>query len=313
MSETMPPRPPTTLPEQQAVYRNSKYQRRRRLFSMWALMIGLIIGLAGGLYYAYIINPTQELSTRPSQLRLDEQQHYVVAIMLAYRYDSDLTTAINRLVALELDGDPVQRVADMACDLARTGYVDSTSGLRAVRAMRTFYQLQGRTGCADNIIPAPESVPLEVVIDVPTASPTLPPPPTKTPNSELATETPNSIIATATSAPQGTYNGIITQTFCSTELSGIIEVRVRNGLNEEVAGQPVRVTWESGRSDFVTGLKPERGVGYADFQMEEGISYIVSMPQLSDPIQNPIVANSCFDPETNESAITSYRVVFVRN
>ncbi len=312
MSEKMPPRPPTTLPEQQAVYRNSKYQRRRNPISTWALIVGLLIGLSGGLYYAYIINPTQELSTRPSQLRLDEQQHYVVAIMLAYAYDSDLSTAINRLVALELDGDPVQAVADMACDLARTGYVDSTSGLRAVRAMRTFYQLQGRTGCADNIIPAPESVPLEVVIDVPTPSPTLPPPPTKTPGSELATQTP-SINVTPTSAPQGTYNGIIAQTFCSTELSGIIEIRVRNGLNEEVPGQPVRVIWEGGRSDFVTGLKPERGVGYADFQMQEGVSYIVSMPQLSDPIQNPIVADSCFDPETNEPAITSYRVVFVRN
>lgn len=311
---TMPPSPPTTLPEQQAVYRDSKYQRRRRPFSLWALIIGLLIGFGGAWYYAYVINPTQETSTRPSQLTRENQQDYVVAIMLAYSYDSDLTTAINELVALELDSDPLQAVADMACDLARTGYVDSTSGLRAVRAMRTFYQLQGRTGCADNIIPAPESVPLEVVIQVPTATPTLPPPPTKTPNSISATETPSGVIVVPTSAPQGTYRGVVAQTFCSTELSGVIEVRVRDALNVEISGEPIRVTWGNNeRSDFITGLKPERGIGYADFQMDTGVSYIISMPGLSDPIQSPIVANSCFEPESNAPAITSYRIVFVLN
>lgn len=315
MSKSMPPSPPTTLPEQQAVYRDSKYQRRRNPFSLWALVIGLLIGLAGGGYYAYVINPTQELDTHPSQLISEDQQDYVVAIMLAYSYDSDLNTAIDRLLALELGSDPLQAVADMTCDLARTGYVDSTSGLRAVRAMRTFYQLQGRTSCADNIIPAPESVPLEVVITLPTATPTLPPPPTKTPNSVVgATETPSGVIVTPTSAPQGTYRGVVSQTFCSTELSGVIEVRVRDALNVEIAGEPIRVTWGNNeRSDFITGLKPERGVGYADFQMETGVSYIISMPGLSDPIQSPIVASSCFVPDTNLQAITSYRIVFVLN
>ena len=272
------------------------------------------IGLAAGAYYAYVINPTQETSTRPSQLISEDQQDYVVAIMLAYSYDSDLNTAIDRLLALELGTDPLQAVADMTCDLARTGYVDSTSGLRAVRAMRTFYQLQGRTGCADNIIPAPESVPLEVVIEVPTATPTLPPPPTKTPNSVFATETPSGIVIVPTSPPRGTYRGVVAQTFCSTELSAVIEVRVRDALNVEIAGEPIRVTWGNNeRSDFITGLKPERGIGYADFQMEAGVSYIISMPGLSDPIQSPIVASSCFVPDTNVQAITSYRIVFVRN
>lgn len=312
MSKQSAPRPPTTLPEQSAVYRNSKYQRRRNPVSIWALIIGLLIGMGGGWYYAFVIDPIQELSTRPNQLRTDEQAQYVVAIMLSYSYDSDLSSAINRLAALELTGDPIQAVADMACDLATTGYVDSTSGLRAVRAMRTFYQLQGREGCADNIIPAPQSVPLEVSIVVPTATASLPPPPTKTPSADLATETPSGIVVAPTSAPRGTYTGIIAQTFCSTELSGIIEVRVRDGLNEEVAGQPIRVIWDGNRSDFVTGLKPERGVGYADFQMEDGVSYIISMPGLSDPIQNPIVADSC-NVEGGGTAITSYRVVFLRN
>ncbi|MGJ3239443.1 MAG: hypothetical protein ACFE0Q_12105 [Anaerolineae bacterium] len=306
-----PTPPPPTLPEQEAVYRNSKYQRKRHMISWWALFIGLLIGAGGGAYYAYVIDPLQELDTSPRQLRESEKEQYVVAIMLAYGYDSNLSNTVDRLLQLDLGTDPVQAVADMACNLARTGYVDSTSGLRAVRAMRTFYQLQGRTGCADNIIPDPQTVPLQVTVDVPTPTPNLPPPPTKTPDNILPTSTPDGVVVVPTNAPQRTYNGIIAQTFCSTELSGIIEVRVRLGT-EEIPGEPVRVAWENGQSNFVTGLKPERGLGYADFQMEPGLSYIVSMPGLSDPIQNPIVADSCFTEE-GDTAVTSYRVVFLRN
>lgn len=304
--------PPSTLPEQEALYRNSRYQRRRNPLSMWALIIGLLIGFGGGWYYTYVINPIQETSTRPDQLNQDAKEAYVVAIMLAHSYDSDLQTTFDRLLALELGADPVQEVANIACNLARSGYVSDTSGLRAVRAMRTFYQLQGRTGCADNIIPDAQGVPLQVTLAVATPTPTFPPPPTKTPASSFSTPTPNGVVVVPTTAPQRTYNGIIAQTFCSTELSGIIEIRVR--LNtEEIAGEPLRVSWNDQRSDFVTGLKPERGIGYADFQMEAGLSYVLSMPSLSDPISTPIVADSCIDPNNNQSAITSYRVVFLRN
>lgn len=312
-SSSVPPPPPTSLPEQNALYRNSKYQRNRRIFSLWALFIGLLLGFAGAWYYAYFINPTQETSTRPAQLRDDEKTHYVVAVMLQYGYDSDLLAATDQLLALNLGDDPFQTIADMACDLARTGYVDSTSGLRAVRAMRTFYQLQGRTGCADTIIPAPNDVPLQVTVDIPTPTPTLLPPPTKTPGPDEATPTESSVVVVPTTAPQRTYEGVILQTFCSEALSGIIEIRVLDGAGEEVAGEPLRVQWEDGESLFSTGLKPERGAGYADFQMEAGISYLVSMPNLSDPIQTPIVAGTCVDPDTLNDAITSYRVVFRRN
>jgi len=311
MSKSSPP--PTTLPEQEAVYRNSRYQRKRSPISMFALFIGLLIGAAIGWYYAFFINPTQELSTHPSQLRYEEKEHYVVAIMLAYGYDSNLALAVERLLTLDFDNDPVQEVATIACNLASTGYVDGTSGVRAVRAMRTFYQLQGRAGCADTIIPDPETVPLEVAITVPTPTPTLPPPPTKTPSGLPVTETPSGVVVVPTNPPQRTYNGFIQGTFCDAELSGVIEVYVYvSPGGDEAPGEPVRVLWEDGQSNFVTGLKPERGDGYADFQMQDGVSYIVSMPGLSDPIQNPLVADSCF-LDNGGTATTSYRVVFLRN
>jgi len=307
---TMPP-PPDTLPEQEALYRDSRYKRRKAPVAVWALILGLALGIAFGLSYAWLINPVQELNTRPEQLRYDDKADYTVAIMLAFSYDSDLNTAIQRLISLNLGEDPIGEVAKMACNLARTGYVDSTAGLRAVRAMRTFYQLQGRTSCADTIIPDPQTVPLEITLEVPTPTQTLPPPPSKTPALNNVTPTNIGIVIVPTSPPQRSYEGYALQTYCSVELSGTIEVRVRDGSNQEVPGETVRVQWDGGSSDFVTGLKPERGEGYADFKMEAGLSYIVSMPGRSDPIPQSLVADSCYT-DNGDEAITSYVIVFNR-
>lgn len=305
------PPPPTSLPEQEALYRNSKYQRRRNPIVFWALLIGLILGISGGLSYAWLIDPIQETNTRPDQLRDEDKAHYVVAMMLAFNYDSDLNLAVERLLAMNLGTDPIGEVAEMACDLARTGYVNGTSGLRGVRAMRTFYQLQGRTGCADTIIPDPQSVPLEITLEVSTPTQTLPPPPTKTPGADIWTPTPSGLVVVPTTPPQRTYEGFVFRTYCDVELSGTLEIRVRDASNQGTSGEPVRVQWNGGSSDFVTGLKPERGVGYADFQMELDVSYIVSIPGGSDPIPQTILAHSCFT-ENGDEVITSYEIIFNR-
>lgn len=306
-----PNMPPPTLPEQEALYRDSRYSRRNRPIAVWALLLGLILGIAFGLSYAWLIDPVQEVDTRPEQLRDDDKAHYTVAVMLAFAYDSDLDAAIQRLISLNLGIDLIGEVASMACDLARTGYVDSSAGLRAVRAMRTFYQLQGRTSCADTIIPDPQTLPLEITLEVATPTQTLPPPPTKTPSLSDVTPTSSGVVVVPTSPPQRTYEGYILRTYCSVELSGTLEVRVRDATNQDAPGELIRVQWDGGSSDFVTGLKPERGAGYGDFKMESGRSYIVSMPGYSDPISQPLLADGCFT-EDGQQAITSYEVLFTR-
>ena len=166
-----------------------------------------------------------------------------------------------------------------------------------------FNRLQGRSGCADDVLP--DITPTNVVeIAVPTPTPTLPPPPSKTPTPENATSTPGGIVIVPTTAPQRAYEGSIFNTFCSVQLSGIIEVYVRDfGNSRGIPGERIRVEWEDGSSIFVSGLKPERDPGYADFEMEAGGSYIISMPGSSDPVSSPIVANRCFT-DTGEEAIT---------
>jgi hypothetical protein len=78
-------------------------------------------------------------------------------------------------------------------------------------------------------------------------------------------------------------------------------------------GLPIRVQTGDTSSLFVTGMKPEQGLGYADYQMERGQTYVIDMPGYSEPSTREIRAQDCFDDDTGAPAIRSYRVVFTGN
>ncbi len=310
--QDLPPPPPTSLPsEPEFPRRRTRYNRPRSYVSRWGIAFGLVIGILAGLGYAWLIAPIEEFDTEPYQLRLSDKNHYAVAIILEYQQSGDLGEAVNKLVQMRLGEDPIQSVADIACDLASTGYVDSTSGLNALRAMKTFYQLQGRAGCADLLVPdidTADSQILEVV--VPTNTATIPPPPSKTPVPDLGPTTPTPALQVVpTIVPQRDFEGRIANTFCDPAIPALVEVFVVTFNGDGIPGEQVRVRWDGGDSTFVTGLKLERGESYADFQMENGVGYTIDMPGLADPLSTPLVAETCFT-ENGDESIRSYRVVF---
>ena len=177
--------------------------------------------------------------------------------------------------------------------------------------MMTFYQLQGRSGCADTLIPASDVVPTSVV-EIDAATPTLPPPATKTPTPvSLVQVSPTApLVIVPTSVPQRDFVLANVATFCDSEISGVIEVFVQDFGNVGLPGMQVRARWDTGESSFFTGLKPERGPGYADFQMEEGKGYIIDMPGRADPSREQLVAVPC-QTDAGQPAIISYRAVFL--
>ena len=289
--------------------RDSRYYRPRRSISWVAIVVGLIAGVAGGLYWAWQVAPIEETDTAPWQLNAQNRADYVVAIMLAYSHNSDLNTAYMRLLELRPEGDPIQYVADVACDLARSGYVDSASGERAIRSMMTLYQNQGRSGCADTLLPitvGPTRTPEQFV-----GTPTQPPPPTKTNTPTLepggVTATPEIRVA-PTVIPQGTFEVVRFERFCDANSSGLLIVQVQDSDGGPLPGQRVRVTWRDGRSDFLTGIKPGQARDYGDFAMDAGVGYTVDLPGLSDPSQ-VATSDTCFDPTGRETR-ASYRVIF---
>lgn len=291
---------------------SSRYQRPRRPFSVLGIVLGLILGIGGGLLYAWALAPVEETDVEPWQLETDAKDAFIAAIALSYTQDNDLGRAVERLVALRLPGDPIQAVADAACRFATTGYINSSSGLRAVRGMMQLYQLQGRVGCADQLVPAAELAGGSVVeVELPTPTPSLTPPASKTPtpDSVRPTATPIAIVI-PTRPPQNDFQLINVTTSCSLEQRGIIAVEVYalNGATG-IPGVEVRARWDTGESRFFTGLKPERGAAYSDFEMEQGRDYIIDLPERADPISQPLSAVPCTTP-TGEASIISYRVLF---
>src|SRR5262249_31048165 len=111
-------------------------------------------------------------------------------------------------------------VANVACDLATTGYAETGTGLRAIQSMMLFYQLQGRKGCADNLISVSQPT---VVVNVDVATPTAQPPATKTPTPDRPSPaTPTQPIFIPTVQPKTNYVIAAIRTDCDAELSGII-------------------------------------------------------------------------------------------
>lgn len=281
--------------------------------SWLALIAGLGLGLAAALFYAWEIDPVVERNTAPWQLNSPAQEDYVVAVALSYAVNHDLPQAFDRLRAVSPNRNVWTFVAEVACERVKTGRTVTNSDIRVIRALETLYKPQGASGCADGLYPTPAPVVFTTPIPTLTLTPTLTPPPTKTPTPPPADESPVPPVA-PTRTPQPTENYVVgrQQSFCDAALGGVIEVRVYNRAGVGVPGVPVTVTWSGSETDrFFTGLKPERGSEFADFQMTPGRFYTITVPGLvsSAPV---VEARPCETTVSGETVTTttSYYVNF---
>ena len=63
----------------------------------------------------------------------------------------------------------------------------------------------------------------------------------------------------------------------------LIQVIVQDAAGQQVPGMQVIVSWEGGEERFYTGLKPELGLGYADFTMQPDIAYTLRLVKSAYP------------------------------
>lgn len=278
----------------------------------WALLVGVGLGVALGLFYTWEIDPVIERNTAPWQLNDSAREDYVVAVALSYAHNRDLPLAFNRLRALRPDQNVWQMVADIACERVKTGKAVSNSDIRVIRALEQLYKPQGASGCADGLYPTPAPVLFSTPIPSPTHTPTLTPPPTKT-----ATPAPDEtlvpvVLPTLPAQGGGRFDLTRLRSFCDPALDGVIEVRVFDRLGKGLAGVPITVTWAGGESDrFFTGLQPERGSEYADFKMTPGRSYTIALTGLtqSPPVVEAVPCQTEVDGQSVFSTM-SYWVNF---
>lgn len=275
------------------------------------LVLGLALGIACGLIYAWQISPVVHTEVAPWQLDSAGQTNWLIAVGVAWAHDGDVLRAANRLNDLHWGSDTFQRVANTACDLARSSFAQSQTGLIAIRSLANLAAGQGKLGCASTLVPLSTATP-QPSPTLLTATPTLAPPLTKTPTPAPGpTFTPATTVPPTATIALGSFRVVRTDPFCSAKTPGVIEVLVQASDGSGIPGVVVQVDSNNGSDQFFTGLEPERDPGFADFRMQPDGAYTVSLPTGSDRSET-FKAQPCTDRSSGTMTTASYRVYFRR-
>jgi hypothetical protein len=275
----------------------------------WYLLTGLVIGLALGLVYAWVIRPVQFTNTFPSTLRADYKDRYRALIAAAYMADGNLVTARARLVLLQ-DQDPYRTLAEQAQRTLAEGKSPQEAralGLLAVALGQAPVPLPGPSGSPSAVAPAATTTPLAAnplstatvtstlgsgaILSLTIQTPTVPA--VKTPLQPTATDTP---LPTRTPVPTPAAPFVLLgkEKVCDPNLSvPLIQVQAQDADGRPVPGVEVIINWGSSEENhFFTGLKPELGQGYADFTMTPGVVYSLRLAGGGQPIPD-LQASEC--------------------
>ncbi|MBS1250550.1 MAG: hypothetical protein MAG431_02144 [Chloroflexi bacterium] len=273
----------------------------------WYLLTAIVLGLSMGLFYAWSISPAGLEESHPHILRSDYKDVYRAMIASAYEANGDLARARSRLALLKEKDEAIVLAAQAQRILAEGGDYQEARALADLSSA-----LLGNVPAAD------PSTPTEIL---PTSTPTPQPSPTGTASPSplpptAITTTPGETPPTATSTPTATRTPTPLPTFtptltpiapfilenhgsiCDRDSEALrIEIYATNKKGEGVPGVEVLVKWgETEQENFFTGLKPELGFGYADFEMIPDVVYKVEIPQSGITVEE-IEAQTCSDEE----------------
>lgn len=248
-----------------------------------AILVGLLAGIGLGLFYAWIIDPVEFTTADPSSVEARYPDVWIISVAEAYQASGDWPRAEMRLNALR---DP---------NLAQTvsALFDRVGAEGPNPAARALARLADRLGA--------RSAGMIVYLTTPvvTSTPTAPPvAPTRTPTRAEPSPTPTdsfpTLTPTATPPPEFVVVG--RQSECLTDPPQIrvtVQALDRSGL----PGVDVWITWDGGADRFVTGLKPEFGSGFGDFDMQPNVSYRVGAgAQSALALVNNLRAGPCNTP-----------------
>ncbi len=263
----------------------------------WAWLFALALGFGLGLTYAWVLAPVRYVDADPRLLRDDFKDHFRAAIAAAYTSNADLERARARLELLG-DPNPSQALAAQAQRMLAAG--ESPEAIQQVALLASA--LQGQVAVNPTETPTqtkisnPPSQPASLETIAPgTPEATIESEPTSTPVPLLtATPRPTQTPTPTLGAP---YQLVGQDTVCDRELAeGLIQVIVTNASRRPIPGAEIIITWNNGEEHIFTGLKPELGYGYADFQMTPEVLYSVRMADGGTPATE-LSAPACTDTD----------------
>ena len=263
-------------------------RRRQRPLPFWRrfsatgwLLLGLVFGLIGGLYYAWIIDPVVFTNASPARFSDRYREEYIILVSQSYAVNENWPLAQQRLAALD---DP--NIAETVNGLLETAVRQQRPAplleqlavvARQLGAEGQAIALFAPTLPAANVQPTPTSA----FVTTPTATFT----PSATPTSTPTPSPTGTATRPATATPQPNYR-LNEQTRLCSEDGAIsrIEIVVLDAFLNDLPGVEIEVSWQNGRDRFYTGFKPENGRGYADFEMSPDIAYTVRLPDGSPEV-----------------------------
>lgn len=75
--------------------------------------------------------------------------------------------------------------------------------------------------------------------------------------------------------------------------AGQLRVTVVDWAGEQMPNVELLVRWDGGDDRFVTGLKPEIGPGYADFDLHKGVTYQLVVIGAESDVAQGMLADTC--------------------
>jgi hypothetical protein len=230
---------------------------RKGLALVFALV--LIAGIAGGLVFAWVLAPVEYVDTAPKSLRVQDQLVYLTLIGDLYVPQKDLAWAEARLedLGVEADGE------------ALAGYVElHLDGGGRPDHVRHLAQLAKDLGASGGV--------LQVFGTQPTLASEATAPPDATATDELFPQETATPLPSVTPSPS--FRLVEQTALCALPGEpGRILIWVRDSQGSDLAGMQIAVTWAMGQDRLYTGLKPDKGVGFADFEMRPKTQYDVAL------------------------------------
>jgi len=248
------------------------------------LLLGLLLGLAGGLVYAWLINPVQYYDTYPPMMRSDYREEWIRLSVLSYAAGGDLARVQLRLQ--DLSEDEIRQVAGQTLEEAiATGR--PLPVLRRIAAVAQVYDVDTpavriytdpavfTVTLAPPVTPQATQRATTSAFEIATATPTMRPLPTITPSPTVVPTPTLPVTPTATfTVPYQLaeqQHTCVAQPLIAITVAEEVTTTVRGRERREkvmLPGVEVWLLWSDGADHAVTGFKPERNLGYVDFAVE---------------------------------------------
>ncbi len=322
-------------------------RRSSRWTRVGLLLLVAGIGVAVGLTISWVVWPVEYTDVDPASLQPEHRQEYLVLIGMSFARNRDLGLAQRRLATLGDPAAAGAQVVTLAEKYVATG--GSETQIRALTELAYALGFRRSTLAAylpDQIptatwtpfpmptrtfTPSPTATPTHIPTHTPTAtlSPTLSisttqsvtatmpaPTPSQTPTrAPVKTPTPMptptrypTLTPTITPTPAPRFELIQRERVCKSP-GGLIEVVVLDAGGQPRPNVELLVRWDGQTEHFFTGLKPEWGVGYADFAMTGGVEYQVVIVGLESDVAQGLLADRCGD----SGALAVWQIVFRLN